>query len=106
MFLMTVCVKVSPDRRQNAIDTFKTLIGPAKAMKGCKSCYLYCDINNDDRLLLIEKWESRKAFENHVRSHDFRYIFDLLELGQEQPNLLIHEVTSTHGIQFIEELLQ
>ena len=106
MFLMTICVKVPPNSRQNAIDTFKSMIGPTRVLPGCKCCYLYCDIDDDDRLLLIEKWESRETFEHHVRSQDFQYIFDVLELGQEPPELLIHGVTSTHGMQYIEESLQ
>ena len=106
MILMTICVRVPPDKRQNAIDTFKAVIGPTKVLPGCMYCYLYCDIDNDDRLLLIEKWESREGFDRHVRSSNFSHIFDALELGCEPPELLIHELAGTHGLQLIEELLE
>ena len=101
---MTVNVKVAPEKRQYAIETFKAMIGPVSVLPGCQSCCLYNDVDDDDRLFLLEHWISPKQFENHVRSPYFRYIFGILELASERPEVLIHTVTRSQGIEFIEKL--
>jgi quinol monooxygenase YgiN len=105
VILLTVYVKVAPENRQNAINTFKSMIGPTSVVPGCQYCYLFSDVDNDDRLLLIERWESQERFEHHIRSPDFRNIFSVMELSCEPPELFINTVSRTHGIDFIEKLL-
>jgi len=105
MILLTVYVKVAPENRQNAINTFKSMIGPTSALPDCQYCYLFSDVDNDDRLFLIERWESQECFERHIRSPDFRNIISVMELSCEPPEMIIHTVTHTHGIEFIEKLL-
>ena len=105
MILMTVHVRVAPEKRQYAIETFNAMIGPVSVSPGCQFCSLYTDVDNDDRLFLLEQWKEQKQFEDHVRSPHFRYIFGILELACEQPEVLIHTVTSSQGIEFIKNLL-
>lgn len=104
MILMTAYVKVAPEKRQYAIETFKAMMGPVSVLSGCQSCCLYNDVDNDDRLLLLEQWKSQKQFEDHVCSPFFRYIFGILELASERPEILIHTVTSSQGMEVIEKL--
>ena len=106
MILMTVYVKVAPEKRQDGIETLKSMIGPVSVLPGCQGCYLYNDIDNDDRLFLLEQWESQKRFEDHVSSPYFRYILGVLELACEPPEILIHTVSSTQGMELIERLLR
>jgi quinol monooxygenase YgiN len=105
VILLTVYVKVAPENRQNVIKTFKSMIGPTNALPDCQYCYLFSDVDNDDRLFLIERWASQECFERHIRSPDFHNIFSAMELSCEPPELLIHTVSRTHGIEFIEKLL-
>jgi quinol monooxygenase YgiN len=105
MILLTVCVKVAPENRLNAINTFKAMIGPTSAFPDCQYCYLFSDVDNDDRLFLIEQWKSKGCLERHIRSPDFRSIFSVMELSCEPPEMIIYTVTHTHGIEFIEKLL-
>ena len=98
-------LKVAPHDRANAIKTMQISVGPTKVRKGCVTCKLYTHVDNDDELLLIQKWESREALERFVNSPEYNLILEGMELSIEQPILEFHDVISTSGIELIEQLL-
>ena len=98
-------LKVAPHDRANAIKTMQISVGPTKVRKGCVSCRLYTHVDNDDELLLIQKWESREALERFVNSPEYTLILEGMELSIEQPILEIYDVKNTSGIDFIEQLI-
>ena len=98
-------LKVAPHDRANAIKTLQVSVGPTRARKGCVTCNLYSHVDNDDELLFIQKWESRKALESYVNSTDYNLILEGMELGIEQPILEVHDVNDTSGIELIEQLI-
>ena len=98
-------LKVDHHNRANAIKTLQVSVGPTKARKGCVTCCLHSHVDNDDELLLIQKWESKEALENFVKSKEFIMILEGMELSIEQPKLEIYDVKNTSGIDFIEQLI-
>lgn len=98
-------VKVFPRDRANAVNTIRSIIGITKAKRECITCSLYNHTENDDELLLIEKWENREALETHIRSQQYDNILAVMELAIEPPLIEIHEAKSdTQGLELIKTI--
>jgi quinol monooxygenase YgiN len=104
MITFVLRLKLAQERRIDAINTIRSMIGPTTALPGCRCCKLYCDVENDDQMILLEEWHSQEDLERHIRSDDFRYILAVMDLGSEPPDLAFHTVSSTAGMELIETL--
>ena len=92
-------ILVRPQHRNDAVRTLRSAIGPTKSKPGCLASNLYIHIDNDDDLLLIEKWESQAHLDNHIHSEQFRLLLETIELGKEEPLVEVHSITSTTGLE-------
>ncbi len=81
------------------------MIGPTTVQSGCLHCGFYSNTQNDDELILLEKWESQDALEKHLRSDEFRKILAAIETAREPPEISFNTVASTEGIEFVEKIL-
>jgi quinol monooxygenase YgiN len=104
MILFILRLTLPQEKRMDAINTIKSIIEPTKVLPGCHYCKLCCDVEDDDRLVLLEEWHSQKDLERHIRSDDFRNILAVMDLGPEPPILDFHTVSSTDGMALIEKI--
>ena len=81
MVIHLLRIQVAPQNHNSALQTFKSMIGATRSKAGCLLCSLYTDIDNDDELLIIEKWSSKKAFDEHVRSRHYGLLLEVMELA-------------------------
>jgi quinol monooxygenase YgiN len=52
----------------------------------------------------VEEWESLEALKQHIQSHDFRKILEVMELASRAPEISINTVSYSEGFELIEEL--
>lgn len=105
MIIVTLKLKVVPQKRWDVLKTIHTIIGPTRVQSGCLHCGFYSNTQNDDELILLEKWESEEAMEKHIRSNDFRKIIAAMETVIEPPEITFFTVASTEGIELVERIL-
>jgi quinol monooxygenase YgiN len=104
MIIMALRLTVPPEKTADAIMTVNSMIGQMSVKPGCKHFRLYSDTNNDDALMLVEEWESLEALKQHIQSHDFRKILEVMELASRAPEISINTVSYSEGFELIEEL--
>ena len=104
MILNVFRIKVAPQNRADAVKTIKGLIGPTNVKSGCQKCSLYAHVDNDDDLLLLEKWSSQEVLEKHIISDSYRLLLAALELANQKPEVEFHTVSSTSGLELVERL--
>jgi quinol monooxygenase YgiN len=105
MFISLLRIKVSPQDRSDAVRTLKSIIGPTRAKAACQTCEVYAHIDNDDELLLVEKWENIEGLNSHIGSRHFEALLAAMELATENPVVEFHEVNSEYkGIPYIEKI--
>jgi len=104
MILFVLRLTLPQENRIDVINTIKSVIEPTKVLPGCQYFKLCCDVENDDQLVLLEEWHSRKDLERHVRSDDFLSILSVMDLGSEPPIPDFHTVSSTDGMALIEKI--
>ncbi len=105
MIIVTLKLKVVPQKRRDVIQMVHTIIGPTLVQSGCLHCGFYSNTQNDDELILLEKWESEEVMERHIRSNDFRKVIAAMETVIEPPEITFFTVASTEGMELVERIL-
>ena len=105
MIIVTLQLKVTPEKRWDVLKTIRSIIGPTTVRSGCLHCGLYTNTTNDDDLILLEKWESKGALERHIRSDEFRKVIAAIETASEPPDINFNTITSIEGMELVEKIL-
>ena len=103
MIIVTLPLKVTSKKRAGVISLFESFIGPVSVQPGCLSIDLYIN-SKDDKLLLIEEWDSHANLERHIRSDNFRKILALIDMADERPEISFRTVSSIEGFELVEKL--
>ena len=74
-FANTICVilafirmKVLAEKRKELAQTISSLIGSLRTEKGCLRCDFYQSLENENKLCILEEWDSRKNLDSHLKS--------------------------------------
>jgi len=97
-------LKTAPEKRMNILKTIHAMIGPTNAQPGCLHCELFGSTQNDDQLLLLEKWDSRECLEQHIQSDEFRKVMAAMDSACEQPEIGFYEINSLGGMDLVEKI--
>lgn len=89
------------EKRHEVIRTFRFLLGPTRARRGCLRCGLYQDLENENALSYVELWETQAELEAHLRSHQYWRLLPLIEMSTEPPELEFSTVCQTRGIEYL-----
>jgi quinol monooxygenase YgiN len=61
-----VALKLSPEHRDEALSEVGEALQRTANDDGCRSLRLHHDPADDDRIVLIEEWQSQELFEQHM----------------------------------------
>ena len=95
---------VYPERRDDVLKTLRRVMGPTEVQPGCIRCRIYQDVDNPNALTYVEEWESEEALTNHVRSDSYKGLLSVLDLSSKEPSVKFQTVSSTMGLDFVEEV--
>jgi len=65
---------VKEDGINEFIELFKEMINPTKKETGCIQYEMYQDEDDTTILIVLEQWESREHFNQHLESEHFKMI--------------------------------
>ena len=105
MVITILQLKAAPEKRLNIIKTIHAMIGPTKAQFGCLHCELFGSTQNDDKLILLEKWESQETLNQHIKSEEFRKVLAAMDTACEPPEINFYEIDSLAGMDLVEKVL-
>ena len=103
MILVTLHLKTAAEMRMNILRTIHSMTGPTSAQPGCVNCELFSSTQNDDKLLLLEIWESRETLTQHIQSDEFRKVMAAMDSACEPPELLFYETNVPQGMDLVEK---
>jgi len=103
--IVTLHLKVAPEKRLNILKTIHTMIGPTSAQPDCLYCELFGSTQDDDELLLLEKWDSQESLEQHIQSNEFRNVMAAMDAACEPPEINFYEIGSPEGMELVEKIL-
>ena len=104
MVVGTLRIQISPERRAGVLQILRSIQGPVSAQPGCAGCHIYEEDDPDSAVVLVERWESEAALEEHIRSETYRRVLGAIELSGKPPEVRFDSVSSTRGMELIERL--
>ena len=104
MDVATLRMVAPPGRRDEIVDVLRWLAGPVRAHRGCAGCRILQDLDDEDALVLVEEWTSRRAFERHLRSDDYRRLLAVAELAAEPPEICFDRISERRGLDLVAEV--
>ena len=104
MILSFLKINPLPGKQQVVLDVLRSVIVPTRLKSGCMDCAVYTDQGEEQTILYLEQWQSRKPLDRHIRSELYFRVLSAMELAKEAPEIYFHEVSDTKGFEYIEAL--
>jgi quinol monooxygenase YgiN len=101
MILLTIRMTVQSRDRDAVLNVIRPMLGPTSVEAGCAGCHVNADIDDRNVLFFSEEWDTQSSLERHVRSVRFRNLLSVLDLATEPPDIRIHTITETRGLEVI-----
>lgn len=101
MIIFRVTMNVLPEKQLEMMQTLISMIELTAKEAGCISYSAFCDIEDKNRLSLLEEWKTRKDLDRHIASHRFGVLLGTKALLSEPLEIQIHTVSHSEGIDAI-----
>jgi quinol monooxygenase YgiN len=92
-------MKVLSEKRMELSQTIASLSGAIRMEKGCRRCEFCQSLEDENRLFLLEEWETRKDLINHLKSDHFKVLRGAMILLEEPYDRLFHTAFHPTGIE-------
>jgi quinol monooxygenase YgiN len=93
MIPVIIRMKVFPEKRMELTQTILLLIGSIRAEKGCKRCDFCQSIEDENRLFLLEEWDTEENLMSYLKSGRFRVLRGAMNLLREPYEMIFHTVS-------------
>jgi quinol monooxygenase YgiN len=101
MIMVLIRMNAPSEKRLELSQTIASLIGSIRAEKGCQRCDFCQSIGNENRLFLLEEWDTRGNLKSHLRSERFRVFRGAMNLLREPYEMTFHTVFHPAGMEEI-----
>lgn len=101
MILVLIRMNALTERRKELLQTLVAMTALIRKEKGCISCKLLIDNENETSFNLIEEWDSQKKLNNHLRSDRFGVLLGTKSILREPPDIRIIPVPYTAGMEAV-----
>jgi quinol monooxygenase YgiN len=99
MILVIVRMKVLSEKRMELSQTIALLVVSIRTEKGCQRCEFCQSMEDEDKLWLLEEWDTRKNLRNHLKSGRFRILRGAMNLLREPYEMMLHTVFDPEGME-------
>ena len=99
MILVIIRMKVLSEKRMELSQTIASLIGSIRMEKGCNRCDFCQSIEDENRLSLLEEWDTQENLKSHLKSGRFRVLRGAMNLLKEPYEMMFHTVFHLPGME-------
>jgi quinol monooxygenase YgiN len=92
MILVVIRMKVLSEKRMELSQTIASLIGSIRTEKGCRRCDFCHSIEDENRLFLLEEWDTQENLKSYLKSGRFRVLRGAMNLLKEPYEMMFHTV--------------
>jgi quinol monooxygenase YgiN len=104
MIVATIRVRITGENRKELMQTFHSLSEPIQSESGCRSCRVYREVGNGEAVIVIEEWETRKHWNNHLCSDGFAVMIGAMSLLKESESVEFQLLDQLLGSESIEAI--
>jgi quinol monooxygenase YgiN len=81
--------------------TIASLTGSIRMEKGCQRCDFCLSIEDENRLFLLEEWDTQESLMTHLKSEHYKVLRGAMNLLKEPYERMFHTVFDPAGMQEI-----
>ena len=104
MIVTTIRLQTTPENRKEILQTFRSLADPTQCGIGCKSCRIYRELGNDETVIVIQEWDSKNHWDEHLRSDEFAVIVGAMSLLQKPDTVEFQVLDQLEGSRSMEAI--
>jgi quinol monooxygenase YgiN len=101
MIVVRIRMNVIPEKQKELVQTLVSMIASMEGEPGCLSYALYCNMEDRNRLNLLEEWQTRENFDHHLRSEMFGILLGTRSLLSEPHGIHIYTVHQSEGMEAV-----
>ncbi len=98
MILVITQMNVLSEKRLELSQTIASLSGSIRMEKGCQRCDFCQSIGDENRLFLLEEWDTQENLMIHMKSEHFRVLRGAMNLLKEPYERMFHTVFHPAGM--------
>jgi quinol monooxygenase YgiN len=102
MILVIIRMKVLSEKRMELSQTITSLSGSIRMEKGCRRCDFCQSMEDENRLFLLEEWDTQENFKDHLKSRNFKVFRGAMNLLKEPYEMMFHTVFHPEGMDLME----
>jgi len=89
---------INTERRAEAYEAFQAMLAPSRAEPGCISYEYFTDVDDPDRFVFVEEWESYEILQAHFETPHFVDFAARCEtMLTDAPDIRIYDVRGMLG---------
>jgi quinol monooxygenase YgiN len=104
VIVATIRMQVDAENRRELVQTFSSLYQPIVEERGCLGFEFYCEIGDDDTVLLMEEWESERHWRDHLQSKEFAVLLGAMSLMRDPKALQFKLLSEASGVQALKNM--
>ena len=101
MILVITRMKVLSEKRMELSQTIVSLSGSIRMEKGCQRCDFCQSIEDENRLFLLEEWDTEESLMTHLKSEHFRVLRGAMNLLKGPYEMTFYTVFHPEGMEEI-----
>ena len=101
MILVIVRMNAPPEKRLELSQTIVSLTRSIRVEKGCKRCDFCQSMEDENRLFLLEEWDTQENLKTYLKSGRFRVLRGAMNLLKEPYEMTFNTFTKSAGMEEI-----
>jgi quinol monooxygenase YgiN len=101
MILIVMRMKIVSEKRRELSQTIDSLSRSIRMEKGCKRCDFCQSVEDENRLFLLEEWDTQENLMAHLKSEHYRVILGAMNLLKEPCESTFYTAFHPKGIEEI-----
>ena len=101
MIIVRITMNALIEKRTEVMQTLLSMIQPTENGRGCLSCHVLRDIEDENVFSLIQVWKTRRDLDDHMKSTRFSVLLGTKSLLCEPQQIEIHTVSQSEGMETV-----
>jgi quinol monooxygenase YgiN len=101
MILVIIRMKVLSEKRLELSQTIASLSGSIRTERGCRRCDFCQSIEDEDRLFLLEEWDTEENLMSYLKSGRFKVLRGAMNLLKEPYEIMYNTAFHPKGMEEI-----
>jgi len=101
MIIVTMEMTVLPEKQKELLQTLQAISASTRRLKGCMNSNVFKDMENENVLSLVEKWETQEDLDNHLNSDEFSALLGTDNLLSKPFEFKLNGISYTAGMEAV-----